>query len=148
MNKLAILSAVGLIGCGSLASTDAEARSRRGTAGAVAAGVVGGLAAGALIGAATNAYAAPTYSYGPSYYPDYGYGTTYGYAPAPTYRTTRVVRSYDYAPDVYEEYVPARTYRTARVVRSYGAYAPATYSWGGPGVSIGYATPGYSYYGW
>jgi len=103
MNKLAILSAVALIGCGSLASTDAEARSRRGTAGAVAAGVVGGLAAGALIGAATNAYAAPTYSYGPSYYPDYGYGTTYGYAPAPTYRTTRVVRSYDYAPDVYEE---------------------------------------------
>ena len=143
MKKFAVLASVALIGFGSLATTDAEARSRRSNAGAVAAGVVGGLAVGALIGAATNAYAAPTYSYG------YAPSGTY-YAPAPAYRTTRVVRSYDYAPEVYEEYVPARSYRTTRVVRTYDTYAPAAYSWRGPSASVGvgYGSPGYSYYGW
>jgi hypothetical protein len=111
--------------------------------------VIGGLAAGALIGAATSAYAAPAYGY--SYAPAYGYG----YAPS-----TRVVQSYGYAPEVYEEaYVPRRAYRTTRVVRSYEApayrttrvvrgydsgYAPTGY-WGGPGVSVGF---GSGYYGW
>ncbi len=46
----------------------------------VAAGIIGGLAAGALIAGASNAYAAPSYSYGyaPAYQPTY----SYGYAPA------------------------------------------------------------------
>jgi hypothetical protein len=126
MKKLAVLSAVALIGAGAFTATDAEARYRRSNGGAVAAGIIGGLAAGALIGAAaSNAYAAPAY--------DYGYAPTgYGY-PAP-----RVVRSYEYAPAYYVprrtyrtrvvetyDYVP--TYRTRRVVRSYD-YAPA-YGW-------------------
>jgi hypothetical protein len=146
MKKLAVLASVALIGVGSFASTQAEARSRN-TARAVVAGVVGGLAAGALIGAAANAYAAPSYGYGPGYAPSYSYGPTY-YAPAPRYRTTRVVRTYEYAPEVYEEYVPARAYRTTRVVRTYETYSPAPYSWGGSsvGVSVGYTSPGY--YGW
>ncbi len=136
MKKLAILSAAALIGLGGIASTDAEAGHRRGHGGgAIAAGVIGGLAAGALLGAAaSNAYAAPAYGY--------------GYAP-----TTRVVQSYGYAPEVYEEaYVPRRAYRTTRVVRSYEApacrttrvvrsydrgYAPTGY-WGGPGVNFGF----------
>ena len=46
MKKLVILSAVTLIGAGSFATTEAEARSRRVNAGAVAAGVVGGFTAG------------------------------------------------------------------------------------------------------
>jgi hypothetical protein len=102
MKKLAILSAAALIGLGGIASTGAEAGPRR-NGGAIAAGVIGGLAAGALLGAATsNAYAAPAYGYG--YAPAYGYG----YAPS-----TRVVQSYGYAPEVYEEaYVPRRAYRT------------------------------------
>ena len=110
MKKLAILSAAALIGLGGIASTGAEAGSRR-NGGAIAAGVIGGLAAGALIGAATsNAYAAPAYGYG------------YGYAPA-----TRVVQSYGYAPEVYEEaYVPRRAYRTTRVVQRYEAPAYRT----------------------
>ena len=149
MKKLAILSAAALIGLGGIASTGAEAGPRR-NGGAIAAGVIGGLAAGALLGAATsNAYAAPAYGYG--YAPAYGYG----YAPS-----TRVVQSYGYAPEVYEEaYVPRRAYRTTRVVRSYEApayrttrvvrgydsgYAPTGY-WGGPGVSVGVGT---GYYGW
>ncbi|MBQ0820818.1 hypothetical protein KBI52_11435 [Microvirga sp. HBU67558] len=129
MRKLAVLSAVALVGFGSMAaSTDAEARSRRNTGAVVAAGVAG-LAAGGLIGAAaSSAYAAPAYGYG---YP------AYGYAPV---MTTRVVRTYD---DY--DYAPAPVYRTRRVVRysapvTYG-YAPARYgySWGGPA---------YGYYGW
>jgi hypothetical protein len=87
--------------------------------------VIGGLAAGALIGAAaSNAYAAPAYGY---------------YGPAPTpYRTTRVVRSYHYAPEVYEEvYVPPRAYRTTRVVRTYESYPPVGYV-SGPSVSVGF----------
>ena len=87
MKKLAILSAVALIGVGSLASTDAEARNRRVNAGAVAAGVVGGLAAGALIGAAAASSYYP-YGYYGGYYPAYYGGcgsrltwvwTPYGY---------------------------------------------------------------------
>jgi hypothetical protein len=129
MKKLAVLSAVALIGAGVFTAADAEARYRRGNGGAVAAGIIGGLAAGALIGAAaSNAYAAPAY--------DYGYAPTgYGYG----YSAPRVVRSYEYAPAYYVprrtyrtrvvetyDYVP--TYRTRRVVRSYD-YAPADYGW-------------------
>ncbi len=72
----------------------------------VAAGLIGGLAAGALIAGATNAYAAPAYSYGyaPVYQPSYGYapayygGTTYYSAPAyaPTCYTRRVRERVDY----------------------------------------------------
>ncbi len=150
MKKLIALSAAALIGVGAFTADDAEARHRRGHGAAVAAGVIGGLAAGALIGAAaSNAYAAPAYGYGPVVADDYDY------APAPVYRTTRVVRR-TYAPVAYEyeyapsyratrvvrsyEYVPAPTYRTVRTVRTYDAgYRPASYgsSWGGP-----------SYYGW
>jgi hypothetical protein len=151
MKRFAILSAAALIGLGAVASTGAEAGHRRGHGGgAIAAGVIGGLAAGALLGAAaSNAYAAPAYGYG--YAPAYGYG----YAP-----TTRVVQSYGYAPEVYEEaYVPRRAYRTTRVVRRYEApayrmtrvvrsddsgYAPAGY-WGGPGVNVGF---GGGFFGW
>ncbi|WP_201836061.1 hypothetical protein [Microvirga zambiensis] len=128
MRKLAVLSAVALVGFGSLAaSTDSEARSRRNTGAVVAAGVAG-LAVGGLIGAAaSNAYATPAYGY-----------PSYGYAPV---TTTRVVRTYD---DY--DYAPPPVYRTRRVVRysapvtyDYG-YAPARYgySWGGPA---------YGYYG-
>ncbi|EIM26893.1 hypothetical protein [Microvirga lotononidis] len=136
MRKLAVLSAVALVGFGSLAdTTDAEARSRRNTGTVVAAGVAG-LAVGGLVGAAaSNAYAAPAYGYS---YPAYG-SPSYGYAPV---TTTRVVRTYD---DY--DYPPHSVYRTTRVVRysapvTYGyGYAPARYgySWGGPA---------YSDYGW
>jgi hypothetical protein len=52
MRKLAVLTAVALVGLGSMiATTDAEARSRRNTSAVVAAGVAG-LAVGGLIGAA------------------------------------------------------------------------------------------------
>jgi len=124
VKTFALLSAAALIGFGSAASTGAQARDR-GNGGAIAAGVIGGLAAGALIGAAaSNAYAAPAHVY-------------YGSASAP-YRTTRVVHSYHYAPEVYEEvYGPPRAYRTTRVVRTYDSYAPVGY-WGGPSVSVGF----------
>lgn len=68
--------------------TSAEARYRRGNAGAAAAvGIIGGLAAGALIaGAARPAYAAPrVYDLGPAY---------------PAYRPVRG----DYYAPAYEEY--------------------------------------------
>ena len=142
MKRIAILSAAALIGVGSLAATDAEARYRRHHGGAVAAGVLGGLAASALIGAAaSNAYAAPAYGYGyghgyayGGYAPEVSYGyaaptyddgyapVDYGYAPAPVYHTTRVVRR-AYAPVAYD-YAPRRVYRAPRVVRGYD-YAPA-----------------------
>lgn len=140
--KLAVLSAVALIGVGSLATApDAEARWRGHRGGAVAAGVIGGLAAGALIGAASGAYAAPSYHHG--YYPaSYSYPAySYGYAPAyyeddyaPVYRR-RVVRRH-YAPVAYY-HRPA--YRTRRVVRSY-SYAPVSYghSWGRPAYYHGW----------
>jgi hypothetical protein len=166
MKKLAILSTVALIGFGSVAATEAEAQNRR-RGGAIAAGVIGGLAAGALIGAASNAYAAPAYSYG---YSPYGYAPAYGYGYAPA---TRVVQSYGYAPAYQEVYVPRRTvrstrvvrraapgyrttrvvqsyaapaYRTTRVVRSYDPYASSYY--GGPGVSVGvgFGSPGFGYW--
>jgi hypothetical protein len=135
MRKLAVLSAVALVGFGSrsmAATTDAEARSRRNTGAVVAAGVAG-LAVGGLIGAAaSNAYAAPAYGYS---YPAYDY-PSYGYAPV---ATTRVVRSYDY--------VPAPVYRTTRVVRY---SAPVTYNYGYAPVRNGYSWggPAYGYYGW
>jgi hypothetical protein len=148
MKKLAILSAVVVIGLGSLASTGAEAQSRRGAA--VAAGVIGGLAAGALIGAAaSNAYAAPGY-YGYGYAPGYyGYSpSSYGYGYG--YPTSRVVSSYGYSPTYYEDaYVPPRrVYRQTRVVRTYDPYAG--YYRARPSVSVGFGfgTPSYGYYGW
>ncbi|MEZ0168064.1 hypothetical protein [Microvirga sp. TS319] len=129
MRKLAVLSAVALVGLGSMAATtDAEARSRRNTGAVVAAGVAG-LAVGGLVGAATsNAYAAAAYGYS---YP------AYGYAPV---TTTRVVRTYD---DY--DYIPAPVYRTTRVVRY---AAPATYGYAP--VRYGYPWGGsaYGYYGW
>jgi len=135
MRKLAVLSAVALIGLGSMAATtDAEARSRRNTGAVVAAGVAG-LAVGGLIGAAaSNAYAAPAYGHS---YPAYGY-PSYGYAPV---ATTHVVRSYDYG------YAPAPVYRTRRVVRY---TAPVTYDYGYAPVRYGYSWggPAYGYYGW
>jgi hypothetical protein len=72
MKKLAVLSAVALIGLGTLASSEAEARSRnRNVAGAaIAAGVVG-LAVGGLL--ASQAQAAPSYGYPAYSEPDYGY---------------------------------------------------------------------------
>jgi hypothetical protein len=89
MTRIALLSAAALIGVGTLASSDAEARG----GGAIAAGLIGGLAAGALIGAATQAHAAPAYGYG---YADYGY------APAPVpVRPTPVYRAYEYDEPAY-----------------------------------------------
>ena len=81
MRKLAVLTAVALVGLGSMiATTDAEARSRRNTSAVVAAGVAG-IAVGGLIGATTsNAYAAPAYGYS---YPAYAYPSS-GYAPVTT----------------------------------------------------------------
>lgn len=109
MTRFALLSAAALIGAGTLASTQAEARG----GGAIAAGIIGGLAAGALIGAATQAHAAPGYGYG---YAGYGYG--YGYAPAPV-----VVRRAP-AYRVYEEdgpvYATRRTVTYERVPVGYG----------------------------
>ncbi len=123
MKKLAVLSAAALIGLGTVASTtSAEAQSRRGAA--VAAGVIGGLAAGALIAGAANAYAAPRYGYGYGYAPAYGYG---------------------YAPVVQQVYVPPRrVYRTTRVVRTY-PYAPTYYSRPAVSIGLGFGSP---YYRW
>jgi hypothetical protein len=121
MTRIALLSAAALIGAGSLASTQAEARG----GGAIAAGIIGGLAAGALIAAATQAHAAP------------GYGDAdYGYAPAPVV----VQRAPAYR--VYEEDAPV--YATRRVVtyeRVPVGYGPARHwhgDWDG----------GYGYRGW
>ena len=133
MKKLAVLSAAALIGLGTVASTtSAEAQSRRGAA--VAAGVIGGLAAGALIAGAANAYAAPRYGYGYGYAPAPAYG--YGYAPA---------YGYGYAPVVQQVYVPPRrVYRTTRVVRTY-PYAPTYYSRPAVSIGLGFGSP---YYRW
>jgi hypothetical protein len=77
-----------------MATTDAEARSRRNTGAVVAAGVAG-LAVGGLIGATTsNAYAAPAYGHR---YPAYAY-PSYGYAPVTTTRVVRTYDDYDYVP--------------------------------------------------
>jgi hypothetical protein len=132
MKKLAVLSAAALIGLGSIASTGAEAGDRRNGGAVVAAGIAG-LAAGAMLGAAaSNAAAAPAY----------------GHAYAPTaYHTTRVVRSYEYDPEIYEEvYVPPPVYRRTRVVHTYDPYPPRYYS-GGPSVSVGFGF-GPRAYGW
>ncbi len=170
MKKLAILSAVALIGFGSVAATEAEAQNRR-RGGAIAAGVIGSLAAGALIGAASNAYAAPAYGYGYGSSPyGYGYAPAYGYGYAPA---TRVVQSYGYAPAYQEVYVPRRTvrstrvvrraapvyrttrvvqsyaapaYRTTRVVRSYDPYASGYYGSPGVSVGVGFGSPGFGYW--
>jgi hypothetical protein len=103
MTRFALLSAAALIGAGTLASTQAEARG----GGAIAAGIIGGLAAGALIGAATQAHAAPGYGY-----------AGYGYAPAPV-----VVRRAP-AYRIYEEdglvYATRRTVTYERVPVGYG----------------------------
>ena len=133
MKKLAVLSAAALIGLGTVASTtSAEAQSHRGAA--VAAGVIGGLAAGALIAGAANAYAAPRYGYGYGYAPAPAYG--YGYAPA---------YGYGYAPVVQQVYVPPRrVYRTTRVVRTY-PYAPTYYSRPAVSIGLGFGSP---YYRW
>ena len=133
MKKLAVLSAAALIGLGTVASTtSAEAQSRRGAA--VAAGVIGGLAAGALIAGAANAYAAPRYGYGYGYAPAPAYG--HGYAPA---------YGYGYAPVVQQVYVPPRrVYRTTRVVRTY-PYAPTYYSRPAVSIGLGFGSP---YYRW
>jgi hypothetical protein len=132
MKKLAVLVAAALIGLGSIASTGVEAGDRRNGGAVVAAGIVG-LAAGAMLGAAaSNAAAAPAYGH--------------TYAPT-TYRTTRVVRSYEYEPEVYEEvYVPPPAYRRTRVVHTYESYRPRYYS-GGPSVSVGFGF-GPRTYGW
>ena len=69
----------------------ADARSRGGRGGGVAAGIIGGLAAGAIIGSMANqgyygdGYYGPGYSYGPGYY---GPGP-YAYEPAPVYVVPR-----------------------------------------------------------
>jgi hypothetical protein len=136
IKKLTVLSTVALIGVASLTATDAEARSRRGHGGAVAAGVIGGLAVGALIGAAaSNAYAGPSYSYG------YGYA-----APSYGYRYAPASYGYSYAPAYQYDYAPRRVYRP-RVVR-YG-YAPpyreVRRSYGYGPVGYGYRE---SYYGY
>ena len=142
MKKILILTSIAAIGLGSIAATDAEARSRNNGA-AVAAGVIGGLAAGALIAGAANSYNAPAYSYG---HPGYGYGApvaSYGYG-APV--------GYGYA---YEE-APVVSYRTRRVVRGYESYgyqsAPPTGrvvrgSHDGVPRSYGYG-PAYGGYAW
>lgn len=116
MKKFAVLSAAALIGLGSLAATQAEARDGRN--GALAAGLIGGMAVGALVGSAANAYAAPAY------------GPVYVERPAPVYRTRRVVRSYAPVEEVEVEYAPRPRYRTTRVVRTY-EYAPR-YSYEAP----------------
>ncbi|PAY07556.1 hypothetical protein CK489_17610 [Bradyrhizobium sp. UFLA03-84] len=67
MKRVAVVSAVVVIVMGSLASTEAAARSRRGDA--VAVGIVGGLAVGALLGSTMTARAAPAYVYEREYYP-------------------------------------------------------------------------------
>jgi hypothetical protein len=100
--KIATLAAVGALALGSVAASDADARSRdRNNAGApVVAGIVGFAAGAALAGAASQAQAAPAYGYG---YPAYGYG--------------------GYADPVLSEYGP--TYRPARsryTSRGYGTY--------------------------
>ena len=125
MTRIALLSAAALIGAGTLASTQAEARG----GGALAAGIIGGLAAGALIGAATQAHAAPAYGYG-----------AYGYAPAPV--AVRPAPAYR----VYEEDAPV--YATRRVVtyeRVPVGYGPARHwhnGWDGGWNG------GYGYRGW
>ena len=147
MKKILILASVAAIGLGSVAATDAEARSRRGAA--VAAGVIGGLAAGALIAGAANAYNAPSYSYGygaPAYgygAPAYGYGAPVGYgyayepAPVVSYRSRRVVSDYGYAPVSGYGYDYGYAPPTGRVVRG-GVYgAPRSYGYG-PAYGYGY----------
>ena len=122
MKKFAVSSAVALIVVGSVGITQAEARDGR--HGALAAGVIGGLAVGALVGsAASGAYAAPAPAYAPVYAPTY----SYDYAPAPVYRTERVVRSYAPVEEYEVEYVPRRAYRTTRVVRTYEYDQPGYY---------------------
>src|SRR4051794_39812230 len=99
VKQLAVLSAVALIALGSVGMTQAEARDGR--HGALAAGAIGGLAIGALVGsAASGAYAAPAPGYAPAYASTY----SYDYAPAPVYRTERVVRSYAPVEEYEEEY--------------------------------------------
>jgi hypothetical protein len=142
MKKMLVLTSAAILGLSTLAAPDAEARSRRSNAGAVAAGVIGGLAAGALIAGATGAYAAPGYAYGT---PAYGYGGPayaydapaydYEYAPPVAYRSTRVVRQYDYAPE-YDSY--AEPPPTGRVVRGARDGAPRSYGYG----------PAYGGYSW
>jgi heme A synthase len=128
MKKLAVLSTAALIGLGSVVSTGAEAGDRRNAGAAVAAGIVG-LAAGAMLGAAaSNASAASAYAPGP-------------------YRTTRVVRGYEYDPEIYEEvYVAPPGYRRSRVVHTYETYAPRYYS-ANPSVSVEFGF-GPRAYGW
>ncbi len=122
MKKLAVLSTAALIGLGSIAATDAEARSRRGAT--VAAGVFG-LAAGAMLGAAAaNAYAAPGYGYYGSYAPGY----SYGYAPA---------YSYGYAAPAYGYAAPAYGYAPAYYG---GGYGPVTSTYYGGGYAPEYRT--------
>ena len=123
MTRIALLSAAALIGAGTLASSQAEARG----GGALAAGILGGLAAGALIGAATQAHAAPAYGYG-----DDGYAPVV-VRPAPAYRA-------------YEEDAPVyATRRTVTYERVPVGYGPARHwhrdwhrDWDG----------GYGYRGW
>jgi len=74
MRKLAVLSAVALVGLGSFSAPQAQARDGR-NAGMIAAGVIGGLAAGALLGAGANASAAPR---GVTAYGGGGYGSGFG----------------------------------------------------------------------
>ncbi|MCJ2051978.1 hypothetical protein [Methylobacterium sp. J-070] len=127
MKRIALLSAAALIGAGTLASTQAEARG-----GAIAAGLIGGLAAGALIGAATQAHAVPAYGYG------YGYADSYAapvvVRPAPAYR-------------VYEEDAPVyATRRTVTYERVPVGYGPARHwhgDWGHRDWEGGYGDRGW-----
>lgn len=125
MKKLAVLSTAALVGLGSVVSTGAEAGDRRHAGAAVAAGIVG-VAAGAMLGAAASNASA--------------------YAPGP-YRTTRVLRSYEYDPEIHEEvYVAPPAYRRTRVVHTYETYAPRYYS-ADPSVSVEFGF-GPRAYGW